>query len=218
VTTVATYIRKPIYYGEPRAFRFRQEKRSHGRKVTVPRDESEHVVIPGGAPGFVSKDLALQASDRLARNRSLSTRNNRDPEAALLRAGIAICDYCGKTMNALNRGKHGAHYECNPVNRDRYDCPHFTIQASILDLAVWAPVRSILTRPDIIAAELNRLRTADPTTGDVNAIEPQLADIKREQHNLVTRPADVDDEEIAALVRDQLVKLTAQRKQLEQDR
>jgi site-specific DNA recombinase len=218
VTTVATYIRNPLYYGEPAAFRYRQEKRPNGRKVTVPRDESEHVVILGGAPALVSKALAMQASARLARNKSVSIRNNRDPEATLLRAGIATCGYCGKTMAALNSGKHGAYYECNPVNRDRYDCPHFTIQASILDPAVWEHIQGILTRPDIIAAELERMRSDDPTVGDVKAIQRQLADIERKQHNLVNRLADVEDEEIAALVQDQLVKLTTQRKQLEQDR
>jgi site-specific DNA recombinase len=218
VTTVTTYIRNPIYYGEPAAFRFRQEKRPNGRKVTVPRDASEHVVIPGGAPALVSKEVALQAMARLPRNKSESKRNNRNPEAALLRAGIAICGYCERALATLNSAKHGAHYECNGVNRDRHDCPHYTIQASILDPAVWAHVQGILTHPDIIAAELARMRTSDPTVGDVKAVERQLDDIERKRHNLVKRLADVEDEDIAAMVQVELVTLTKHAKQLEEDR
>ena len=87
-----------------------------------------------------------------------------------------------------------------------------------LDAATWAKVEAVLTNPEIIAAELARQRTADPTAADVEAVERRLAEVQRKQHNLVRRLADVDDDDIAAVVKAELETMAAHGRQLTAER
>src|SRR4030095_16722311 len=120
------------------------------------------MIFPGLAPALVTREMAEAASARITRNKSDSPRNNRDPEAALLRAGIARCAYCGHPLVAINSTQKGPRYRCNPTNQDHYGCPSFGIQAKILDEAVWEEVAARLKDPAIIAVEVERLRGDDP--------------------------------------------------------
>jgi site-specific DNA recombinase len=217
--TVSALVRRPVYYGEARAFRYRAIKTKNGKPSVAMRPEAEQVVIPDAAPALISKDVADQALQRLTRNRSVSIRNNRDPEAAMLRGGIGVCGYCGKALIAINDATKGVTiYRCNQRNRDRYGCPSFGINAEKLDRPVWSRVEGILNDPAIISAELERLRVDDPTVGDIKGVDRALADIERKQGNLISRLADVDDDDIAALVQNQLKQLAKQRKQFEEER
>lgn len=66
----------------------------------------------------------------------------------------------------------------------------------------------ILICPAIIADELERPHGQDPTTGDLDAIEPRLGEIARHQGNLVRRVAEIEDDGLAALVHTELAWLT----------
>jgi len=66
-------------------------------------------------------------------------------------------------------------------NHDQYGCPSFAIMTHILDQAAWNKVDAVLTRPDVIAAELARLRESDPVQADLVAIERQMTDVARKQ-------------------------------------
>jgi hypothetical protein len=105
--------------------------------------EDTHVLLPDVAPALVAEEVAAAARERLACNRQQATRNNKNPEDALLRAGYARCGYCGRPMTITrHRQTNRVVYRCNPGNRDRFGCPHFGINAGILDAAVMARVET----------------------------------------------------------------------------
>lgn len=218
VPTIVQLIRHPVYYGEPRAFRYRWVTEPDGRRVRREAPESEQIAFCGASPALVTKELAQAASARLARNKSESTRNNRDPEAALLRAGYAVCGYCGHPLSAVNARGHGTLYRCNSANQTRYGCPYFGIQSAILDAAVWSKIEAVLTRPDIIATEVERLRKDDPTRADIETIERMLAGLTRKERNLMNRLADADDADLGDLITADLKGIAAQKRQLQDER
>ena len=182
--TILNMIRHPAYVGDLCANRWQTEKVNGTGRTQRRRAPEEHVIFANVIPPLVSRELAAAAQAQLARNKIESVRNNRNPEAALLRGGFARCGYCGKTLRVSSSTKT---YACNRSNQDRYGCPSFAITCHILDAAVWSQVEAVLTRPEVIAAELERLRESDPVQGDLDAIDRRMAEITRKQRNLVGR-------------------------------
>ncbi len=216
VTSIVNMVRHPTYVGDVTAWRWKQEKIKGRGTVQTRRPYEEQVVIQGVAPALVNKETANAALRRLAINKQESVRNNRNPEAFLLRGGIARCGYCGSALSAYN-GRAQAVYRCNSTARDRHGCPHFAITAHVLDDAVWTGVRDRLTRPEVIAAELHRMRKDDPTLADRQAIDRRLNEVGRRQRNLMERLAEEDSPDIAALIRADLAGLLGERRRLEQE-
>jgi site-specific DNA recombinase len=222
-------IRNPVYVGAPAAYRYRREEvRGHkvvrggvevdGKGWRYSRQSAAATkVLAGVAPALVPPELAAEAIARLAANKQESTRNNPNPEAALLRGGYARCGYCGNALNADN-GQAGTSYRCNTTQRDRHGCPHFSIQAHTLDDAVWPGVRARLLDRALIAAELERLRRDDPTRADADAIAHRSREAGRKQRNLMDRLAQTDDADVATLIMADLAVLTAQRRRWDAER
>jgi hypothetical protein len=88
----------------------------------------------------------------------------------------------------------------------------------MMDQAVWSKVEAVLTRPEVIAAELARLRASDPVTADVAAIDRRSAEIIRKLRNLIDLLADTDDTDVAALIQEDVKGLAAQKRQLDAER
>jgi site-specific DNA recombinase len=214
VPTIGGIVRHPVYYGEPRAFRYGRTKQKGGKDIRYENPEDKQMIFRGAAPALVTKEMALAAAARLSRNKSESPRNNSNPEAALLRAGIAKCAYCGHPLVATNTTEKGPIYRCNPSNRDRHGCRHFGIQAKVLDAAVWSRVEARLKNPAIMIGEIEKLRRDDPKSANTHAVERGLAEIERRQRNLVARLAGIDDDAIASLVQAELASLGQQARQL----
>lgn len=74
-----------------------------GRRTQVLRPTEEQTVVSDVAPVLISPEVVDAVRAWLAVNKRLSTRNNQNPEAALLRGGYALCGYCGGTMQ-VNTG------------------------------------------------------------------------------------------------------------------
>jgi site-specific DNA recombinase len=216
-STIRTIVRNPLYWGEARAHRWKQERIKGRGTVTRQRPENEQIVLQDVAPALVSRDVAMAVHARLARNKTESTRNNKNPQSALLRAGFVRCGYCGSALE-VQRAHGGWMYRCSTSNRDKHGCPHFSIMTPILDAAVWQKVEQILTQPEIIANEVERLRREDPTQEDLTSIDRRLAEINRQCANLTKRLALFDDEEAAAPLVVEINSLTGQRRQLERER
>jgi site-specific DNA recombinase len=182
------------------------------------RPPTEHVTLDGVAPALISPEFAAAANARLARNKIEASRNNRNPEATLLRAGIAVCGYCGCNLQAITHRTNGTFYRCGQTNRDAHGCPGFSIMASILDAAVWDGVRDRLLDRDLIRRELDRLRREDPTKADAAAIARRLGEIERKQTNLRRELAAEDNADVAALIRADLAALAVAKRQLDHER
>ena len=217
-TTVIAIVNHPIYVGRPVAWRWRKEhvKGRGTRQVERPMDQQ--IALPGAAPALVCDDLAAAAREQLSINKWRAVRNNRNPQAALLRAGLGRCGYCGGYLNAVNHYRSGTNYRCGNGQRDRYGCPGFSIKAAILDAAAWSRAEAILKRPDIISAEVERLRRNDPTAADLAAVDRRLADVERKQRRYVKLVGDTDEPDVVAHYQAELGFLASQKRQLDEER
>jgi site-specific DNA recombinase len=215
--TITKLLREPVYLGR------REALRSETYDVKVPgvgrrkrhRDRDDPVAMPNVAPALVTSEVAAAAIAQLEKNKLYATRNARDPQRTLLRGGIARCGYCGRSMG-LKTSNQVNIYAC--MSRTRYGCPAHTITVDSLDALVWNKVREIITRPEIVAEELERQRSQDPGTTDLTALDRRLADLQRRQGNLVRRLADVDDDDVAALVSGEIRDFAEHIRRLEDDR
>jgi site-specific DNA recombinase len=211
--TITQMVRNPIYTGDARAGRFRRERvKGHGSKGWrhTRLDAADALPLPGVAPALVSPELAACAVDRLAVNKQESIRNNRHPEAALLRGGYAVCGYCGGHLQAITHRTNGTFYRCNQTNRDAHGCPGFSMQAHLLDEAIWQGVQERLLDPELIATELKRLKSEDPAGADLTVLDRRAREVGRRQRNLMTSLAKEDNPDVAAMIRADLAALLAE--------
>ncbi len=199
-------------------------KKVGGKQIRDVRPESEHIILPEGTiPALVSREMSEAVEARLARNRAEATRNNRNPEAFLLRAGFVLCGYCGKPIRAVwtkdcPTQAARSYYSCDPNSAPHLNCPAFAMSAKKLDTAVWTKVKTIITRPEVIAEEVAKLRTNDPTDADLTAIERAISEIDRKRTNLSRSLEMIDDADTAAPIIGQLKALAARRRELDTER
>lgn len=109
-------------------------------------------------------------------------------------------------------------YRHGSRQRDRHGCPPIHIKADRLDTEVWGRLAARLNRPDVIRAEVARMRQAEPAAAELTVIDRQLETVSRKQGNLVKRLAQIDDEDTAAIVTAEVNALAAQRRQLQAER
>jgi site-specific DNA recombinase len=217
-STLHTILKRRAYTGEAVAWMYATEKVKGGGQRVIVRPEHEQVNLPEGTIPRLVDDRVFEAVQlRLRRNREQAVRNNRNPEATLLRGGFARCGYCGTVLSATTKKGH-VFYRHGTRTRDRHGCPSIHIKADRLDAEVWGRVEAILTRPKVIAAEVERMAAGDPAETDLVAIDRRLEAVARKQGNLVKRLALLDDEDTAELVAAEVNSLAAQKRQLEAER
>lgn len=217
-STIWTILANSSYAGEARALRTRHERLKGGKVRNSTRPVEEQVALPTGTiPSLVDPATYAAVRARLDRNKAEATRNNSNPEAALLRSGFVRCGYCG-TICSVHNGPAGARYRCAGPSRSAYGCPCYTMQADLLDTAVWDRLTAVLTRPDIVAQEVERLRTNDPAATNLEALDRRLADITRRQERIGRAVATLDDEDAAAPLLGELKALAAQQRELQGER
>ena len=215
-STIRAIVGNPIYSGDAHAYRWKATK-TQGRRTQVLRPTEEQTVVNDVAPVLVSPEVVHAARARLAVNKKLATRNNQNPEAALLRGGYALCGYCGGTMQ-VNNHRSGTLYRCETSNRDKFGCPHHCIMAAVLDTAAWQRVEAVLTRPAVVAAEVARLRRDDPTHADRCSLDRRLTEAERQRANAARLAARFDDDEAAAPFLVEIEALTNQMRALREER
>ena len=191
-----------------------------GKQKTTLRPAEEHIRLPAGTiPAIVSEDIWDAVQARLDRNKMYSPRNNRNPEAFLLRSGFIYCGYCGKRIHTATwRSKTGEprpSYVVMVKGRGHEDCPNFSMYAHILDAIVWDKIKGLVLQPQIVAAELARLQQEDPTDADLTAVERTLAEIERKRTNLTRSLALLDDAYSAAPLVAELKSLGERKRELE---
>lgn len=183
-------------------------QRVDGRAVTCRRPDNEHIRLPDGTiPAIVSSELFEAVQERLRRNQREAVRNNRNPTAFLVRGGFVRCGECGCNVRTRHwkrpNGSRRAQYVIENDGCHHRDCPGTVIDAETLDNAVWDRVRALVTRPEIVQREIERLRTDDPYAESRTVVERLLAENMRRRDNLTRALADVDDPDVqAALLAD----------------
>jgi site-specific DNA recombinase len=214
VATLRDIVIKPHYCGK--AYAWGWKKRTSGNPQQF--DPEKAIALPDGTiPAIVDEATWHAVQERLALNQKRAIRNARHPESVLLRGGYLTCGACGRVMSAREHKLRPAEYTCARGPRAGR-CPGCSIVAYRVDQDVWARIEAVLTEPEIIRKEVERLRTADPTKHEIAAIEAAVHDVERQQANLARAIAQLDDPLAAAPLTAQLASLRTQRDQLESDR
>jgi site-specific DNA recombinase len=219
-TTLYHILTNPTYAGRRIAFRYMGVKTANGKVVMRARPTEDQVPLEDGAvPAIVSGETFEAVQARLKLNKQLAARNNQHPEAALLRSGYVRCGHCGGTMTVHPVGPRGRyyHYRCVRGMATSHPCQGASMAAHHLDPEVWTRVERILTTPEIVAEELQRMYADDPTEADLKDVDRALAEITRQQHNLVNHLANLG-KNVAAIVRERLEALDRERERLQAER
>jgi site-specific DNA recombinase len=210
ITAVARILHHPSYTGNAQGWIWRDG----GRKLD-PRDA---IGLPDGTiPPIIDLVIWDAIQERLKRNKREASRNNPRPQDALLRAGFVRCGYCGRSMRVKHVQKGRIQYCCES-RFDDTDCASPYISARTLDAAVWTRVEELLTSPDVIAEQLSKLKSEDPTNADIAAIDRSLAQIERRKANLVRAIASIDDEATASPLVGELKNSATRQQELENER
>jgi site-specific DNA recombinase len=218
-TSVKIILNNPAYTGNFAARRWRTT-RQKGKAVTERRPESDHIPMPEGiCPPLIDRATYVATQAKLARNRTEATRNARNPERFLLRAGFARCACCGRALVAQIDPRDYAYYTVNLQQRAiNHPAGKFTISAAKLDGDIWELVSLILSDRSIIEREITGLADAAPESGKVESLDRALASLTRKQGNVAAGMALLDDDEARAPLAMQLQLLSEQKKALQAER
>jgi DNA invertase Pin-like site-specific DNA recombinase len=223
ISTIHRILRCEEYIGEKfslrtQGTRVRGEDGKLVRRVQPTAPEKWIRLPDGTVPALIDRDTFDAVQRRLDRQRAESPGRSRDPEAALLRGGYAVCGYCGHNLIVHRDGTATPYYKCNPANLRREGCPSFAMACANLDAIVWDKIKHVMLHPDVIADELRRQWENDPIAADLEAVHKRLASIERRQSNISRRVSDIDDDEVSAPLIAELRTLADQRRKLEDER
>ena len=189
-SSIYRILSEPAYKGEQYAWRRRRSKET-GHKEEL-RDPSEWVRLPDGTtPAIVSPAIWEAAQRRLAANTGEATRNQTRPY--LLR-GIIHCDACGRRMYSTPE-RNGFAYRCGSRDSAAGFCGGKRVPAERIEEWVWSQVTRILSDPSLIAAEVERQRSAGPDSSIVAERETTarlVTKLDKQQERLVRKFAEAD--------------------------
>jgi site-specific DNA recombinase len=216
-STIHTLIKNRTYLGEGVGWRYGSEKKRGGGLRVFVRPESEHIHLPEGTiPQLIDPVVFEAVQTRLRQNQERASRNNGAPHLTLLRGGIARCAYCGTALSVTTR--QGLRYYRHGTRQlDRNQCPSVIIRAERLDDEVWHRISKLISQPEVIESEIERMRQSDPGRADLELLDRQLDAVSRKQSNLVKRLALLDDD-TSALVANELNELSRQKRELLNER
>jgi len=208
-STIKHILSNPVYVGDGTAFHRR--KNSEGGPVKL---------ADGIFPQVIERDLFDRMQKRLAGNKKDSQRHDRDPEIGLLRRGFVVCGNCGSRLMVNPGARGGPAYRCHPQARHRHKCPGAGILVDTLDTQVWAWVEAIRSNPRQAAVLAERLLNQHDDGREaamLASLDKRIADLEDQRGRLVKRLALVDDD-TAALVGAELIRLASERRDLEAQR
>jgi site-specific DNA recombinase len=213
---------RPIYAGYQEAYTERIVRGSDGKERRYRRPAEERIIVPDVAPPIITPQERAAVVSRLTQNKATATRNNRNPNATLLRCGFARCGHCGRSLAVQNpastRPAASPVYRCDPRDAGIRGCPRPSISSSVLDPIVWEKVATVLRDPEIIAREVARQREDGSLARDLAAVERMLATVVDKQARIVKRVAAIDDDDVAAPLMAELHALAASKKAAERER
>jgi site-specific DNA recombinase len=211
-------LRRTVYTGTATVYQTQQKRLPNGSHQRRWRKPEEQVALPGIAPAIITAEEHAAVLARLDSNKATATRNNRDPEATLLRAGFIYCGHCGNRLTVCRHPERGASYRCDWGTADRHNCPRPTILAHMIDPIVWDAVAKVLRNPETVAREVERRREDGGLARDLAAVDRMLVSISDKQRRIAKRVAAIDDDDVAAPLLAELQALAAQKKAAERER
>jgi site-specific DNA recombinase len=217
--TVRRILTREMYSsGAATAFEILYERKAAGGYRQVVRPDHERVRIANVAPPIVTREEQAAVISRLNANQQFASRNNPNPEATLLRAGIVRCGHCGWAMRVNNPSTPGnsARYCCNTYRKGR--CANPVITAAPLDAVVWSKVEEVLRDPQIIAEAVANHREDGGLERELAVLEKVLTDIVTKQTRTAKAITAVGDDDAAAPLIAELRALSARKVAVEKER
>lgn len=187
-------LRNKFYIGEVWVYKKRRAYAYSG--VRILRPEEEQIRMPDGVvPPLIDIATFEIVQAQLQRNREQSKRNNKDPQATLLRAGLVVCGYCGFNMVVRHQLKKlgnkyypSVSYSCGKGEQALGECRRVIIVSHIVDEAAWEHAVEIIKDPQLVAQKLAEKKRKNPTDGEFAPLErrdKRLKEIEDEVQNLV---------------------------------
>lgn len=214
VSTVARIAHVPGYKGEAYGWGIRK-----GGAQPQHFDPEKAIAMPHGTiPQIIDEATWNAVQIVLTRNKEKAVRNAKHPESALLRGGYVRCGHCGAMMYPRPRSNGRIDYVCKSTQQFIRICPGPTIVTHKLDDAVWTKACLILTDPETVARELERLKTDDPTEQDIMGLQDVLSSLEKRKTMLVQSITLVTEPEAAAPLVAHLDELVRQERTLRDER
>jgi len=230
-TTIGYLLRDERYVGRGVTYRYKTERRANGKWYRTEVPEGWTVPLPEGVlPQIVSPELFAAVQQRLALNKQLSRRRNKNPDLFLLRGGFARCGICGGTLTTTLRnpgyGRPPLTYYFCYRQRKEYGCPGVTISQRLLDETVWSRLVEALEREEVWRPAVEQLLAETSSLDDeLSLVERALRETEEQEENLVRNLALIRDPRTAELVvreierlQERAARLRAERDELEAQR
>ena len=203
-------LREEAYKGETVAWRYQREGKRGGYKR---RAEAEWIRLPEGTtPPIIASEIWAAVQERLAGNAAAqATRNAARPY--LLR-GLVSCAVCGKPMRSAPEHDRRV-YRCSSRETPTGACGGKRVPAEPIEAWVWSEIEGVLSRPEIIAAEVERQRAGSPDPGlaaDRDAVTRMLIKLERQQERNVRKLAEADDDFPTDILEREIARIEQERK------
>jgi site-specific DNA recombinase len=170
--TVSRIVRNPAYMG----ITYFGVTSGKERKATP---KESWLVLPNVTPAIIGKELFEQAQAALAKSRVLH-RSKVTHEYPL--TGFAVCGYCGSPLiGSCLRGNY-RYYHCRgtyPTASRNKICDAKYIKADWLENVVWEKVKSVLSNPEVLLAEVRKQTQAEQEQVSTGNIEQEIRSLTR---------------------------------------
>ena len=166
-------LRNPAYAGRAafgktqraerkRVTRRLRQKGGYSARSSANRERPKDQWIGMAVPALVSEEVFARAAEKLAENRRFSSRNTKEPT---LLQGLLVCGQCGYSLyrtSTRTTRRQAKYYRCLGSDGYRHlkdpPCGCRPIRVEDLDELVWGQVTSLLEKPELIRAEMERRR------------------------------------------------------------
>lgn len=157
--------------------------------------KSRYKIVDGDAsqkiettlPAIIPLELYEAAQALNAAMVSDNPRNNKNPNAYLLRNGFVYCGCCGYSMHGTMGGPNQDYrvYRCSPRKYGKTPCKGKNISSPLLDNAVWAYVGEIIEDYNLIEKALQHWKEKADFQHDFRAIQKSIEEVEDQQDQLM---------------------------------
>lgn len=181
-TSIAGILKNRQYLGEARAFwtkRTLKDVIAHKGGRIVPPEEQ--VCLPEGTiPAIISTELFDKAQARMLANIQDSPRRGKHTNA-LLRAGFAVCGYCGRPMTLFTGSSRYKHpdgrvtiypYQFYICSSNAKRC--LQIRAETLDTMAWERIESFAGRTEVVKEAIKKVLDTDTFEREAKSLERSI--------------------------------------------
>ena len=166
-TTVGRILTNPDYYGKTYANKMlciEPKTNTDGKRYKKTRRElrprEDWIELQDATPPIITKELFDRAQQQLQLNRAMAPRQQK--HQYLLR-GLILCKWCGRRYHG--EPEHGyTYYRCSGRNKLASHCRNQRLKAGNLEELVWGKVKEVLVKPELLIAELERMRQSHTQT------------------------------------------------------